>query len=470
MGKPKKVFEFADQVKPFLIQVKHACAWVNENHARFGIDHEVHDSTISRALLGRPVYPGVVDALIELHRLALGDPWSFCEPPPFEQLTEYAPLAWWHDVLKPDVPPNTWNLIKKRPLSAEREAVVRAKYDAWVARLRTACDEHKEDLALVRAFAADVQPEITEWGRVDGVVRRGVSSEHVRFTRRAPYGLHHLFYHAEIKTQDHFTQEAAVARALSMENMHLPDVAKASLGYARPEPSQEDWDWATTMVEEMLLSKFAHYVPRAWNGDSWEYVETWKDERQVLRRYVWDAAAWDYRDEVVGLHKVWVPRKDTGYQVPDTLIEPPEDNRVWVPKKVEKMRRRTDGGRVEIVEEVTDGHWTYPGGDRVRIVSGYWVPGEVIEGYWRDPTEDERIFDQTGLRRLTFDPIDELKETWLANRKKTLTSRDYQPTDDEWEARWVAHRDRLLTEQQAKVAQRDQEIADKLAEISSQPG
>lgn len=394
MPKPKKVFEFAHQVKPFLIKVKHAAAWVNENHKRFRIDHEVHDSTISRALLGRPVYPGVVDALIELHRIAFDDPWSLCEPPPFEQLTEYASLPWWYDVLQPDVPLNTWNMLKKRPLSAEREEAVREQYYDWARRLRAVCDEHKENAKLTRAFVADVEPSVVEWIETGGVVRRqsfGVYGLTFKFVRAAPFGLHQVCYRSEIKTEDHFVELASRARALSMLEQALPDVAKASLGYDVT-VTDEDVAWAEEAVARMLQSGFAEAVGRAWNGESWEYIVTREGERQELWRYVWDDAAWDYREELVdGMHKVWEPRRHTGRFVEAHFAEPPEGNRFWIEPRVDVVQERAfPGGPWRDVKKRIDGYWAFtPEGGR-RPVEAAWVDGEWIDGFWRDATDEER--------------------------------------------------------------------------------
>lgn len=480
MPKPKKVFEFAHQVKPFLIKVKHACAWVNENHERFEIDHEVHDSTISRALLGRPVYPGVVDALIELHRIAFDDPWSLCEPPRFEDLAEYAFLPWWYDVLQPDVPLNTWNMMKKRPLSPEREEAVRALYDAWVARLKVACDEHKRNAALTRAFVADVEPQVVEWVLVDGAVRRDVQGPTFKFVRKAPSGLHQWCYLSEVKTEEHYVREAARARALSMIEQALPDVAKASLGYS-VNVSDEDVEWAEEMVARMLQSGFAEAVGRAWNGESWEFVLTREWRRKELWRYVWDDAAWDYREELLDIaHQVWVPRRYTGTVIPRHVDEPPEDNRVWIEPRTYVVSKREAPDRPwRDVTEHEAGFWAYPGETKPRVVQEQHVGGEWVEAHWRDATEEDRVFHLTGLRRIPAGPVDWRREEWIANKRRRLMFQNVvgdvwhpiegavEPTEEELEAYWLEGKV-WLEQQQAEVeAMRDQEIADALAALNT---
>lgn len=464
---PKAKFEHGHDLMRFLLgHNKRAQAWVEANFERLGLDHPLDKSTISLALNEKPVPPIVVRAFQDLYREIYSDPWAWCRPPDtLEELADFHGFAWWYRILRLDdvLTETAFDKLRKRPLKPDVRAAVQERLDTWSAKLRDVCEQQKADGELVRAYTADLDPQMDEWVSTAEGIRRGVRGDHVRFTRRAPYGLHHLFFLKPCRTTEDFVERAARAKALFGIDLLLPDIDREpSLGYAVA-LTQDDYDWAATMVDQMLKSKFADYTPRAWNGESWEYVVT-RGEKQELWRYVWDDAAWDYREEVVGLHKVWEPRRDTGYHVPDQLVEPPEDVRVWVDEDVERVR--VDG---RWVSQKVEGHWAYPGGDRVKVVPGRWVPGEVTEGYWRDATEDEKVFHLTGLRRLTFDLPD--RETWLANRKKLLTARDYQPTDDEWEAKWVAHRDRMVAEQEAAVAAQDQVIADALAALNTgQPG
>lgn len=493
MGKQKKIFEYAHQVKPFLVKVKHVVAWVDENHERFGIDHKVHDSTISRALNGIPVYPGVVDALIELHRIATDDPWSMCEPPAFEDLAEYASLKWWHNVLEPDVPLNTWNMLKSRPLAPEREVAVREAFDDWCRRLRTACDDHKRNTALTQAFVADVEPQVVEWVLVDGVVHRktpGVYGPTFKFVRAQPFGLHQWCYLSDVKTEKHFVQEAALARALSVIEQPLPDVARASLGYDVT-VTDEDVEWAEEMVARMLQSGFAEAVGRAWNGESWEFILTRKEDRQERWRYVWDDAAWDYREEVVdAVHKIWEKRRHTGRFVAAHFEEPPEDNRFWIEPRVDVTQERDfPGGPWRDVKQWSEGYWAFtPTGGR-RPVNAAWVDGEWVEGFFRDPTDEEREFLLTGLRRIVVAQEAELKASWMtsarnydknrviadARVKRLVDNGDgtttlvtgYTPrTDAQLEAQWLKAKDELMADRAREAEERDQVIADRMAALN----
>lgn len=492
-------FEHPDLKLFLLSQNRRAETWINANWERLKLWGELDPSTISKTLNGKVVAAPVVRAFEELYRAVQDDPWAWAHPGDLDTLQDVAGMGWWHGTLDLSGVINfhSWQMTSRRGMSDDVRAAVQERFDAWSSRLRVTCDTFQQHVALVRAFSADLaardKPDLQEWVRRDGAVHRAAlyqSGEHVAWKRKPPYGLHQLFYRASIKTTEHFVEQAAIARALSMIDMPLPDVERAALRYD-VRVTDDDRAWAENEVERMLQTSFIESVPRAWNGESWEFITTYRDDRQLLCRYVWDDEAWDYRDEVVDeWHKVWQGRTFTGTVIEAHFDEPPEDNREWVPERdVIVSEREHVGGQWRDVKRTIPGFWAYPGETTRRKVGRQEVGGEWVEGHWRDLTPEERERKATGLARLTMPTVEAVKADWLASAREADTEDMNQPgitmviddegkktikqkrlrTEAELEARWAAVCEDVMVIRAREVAERDAAIAERLAALSNSP-
>uniref|UniRef100_UPI0040487213 hypothetical protein n=1 Tax=Yoonia sp. TaxID=2212373 RepID=UPI0040487213 len=150
----KSEFAEGENLRQFLVQVKRVVEWLHENGEEYGLTEKVNDGTVSRVLRGETFDLRLTSALDALHTKAMRDPWAWCEPP--EKVEDFTGLPWWHETLKPDVPLNTWNLMRKRPLSEDRCAQVQGLLDDYRARLKAVCDLHAADARLKLAWASDI--------------------------------------------------------------------------------------------------------------------------------------------------------------------------------------------------------------------------------------------------------------------------------------------------------------------------
>ena len=271
----KTAFEDGAHLREFLVQVKRVVEWLHEHGEKHGLRTKVNDGTVSRALRGEQFDEDLATALDALHAEAMRDPWAWCGPP--AQIEDLTGLPWWHETLQPDVPLNTWNLMRKRPLSEERRAKVQELLDDYRDKLRAVCDQHAFDARLMQAWAADMRhPGYDEWVMVDGKPFRlggpyySVQGDAWK-TRRTPEGMHTVLRDMahEGATSEQMVDAAARACALQDVAMSLPDIRLCRLTY-EVEPADDDYEAARAIVDEAILSKFVDALPGKFNGDSWE--------------------------------------------------------------------------------------------------------------------------------------------------------------------------------------------------------
>lgn len=293
----KSEFAEGENLRQFLVQVKRVVEWLHANGEEYGLTEKVNDGTVSRALRGEKFDHRLTTALDALHTRAMRDPWSWCEPP--EKVEDLTGLPWWHETLKPDVPLNTWNLMRKRPLSEDRCAQVQELLDDYRARLKAVCDLHAADARLKLAWASDIQhPGYDDWvifeGQplnftknpwalidVDGgreyVASPGVTMMHPFKEiekikrRRAPEGMHTVLrdFAATNKTSDELVELAARGCALQDVDMLLPDVQECKLAY-EVAPDEDDYAAAQAVVDQALLSGFVDAMAGPFNGETWD--------------------------------------------------------------------------------------------------------------------------------------------------------------------------------------------------------
>lgn len=336
----KSEFPEGENLRKFLVQVKRVVEWLHEHGEEYGLTEKVNDGTVSRALRGEKFDHRLTEALDALHAQAMRDPWKWCEPP--EKVEELTGLPWWHETLKPDVPLNTWNVMRKRPLSDDRRAKAQELLDDYRARLKVVCDLHAADARLRLAWAADiVHPRYDEWVEVDGVplnftknpwalldVDGGCFFEvSPRVTqmqpfkkidkvkrRRAPEGMHTVLRDlaATNKTADELVELAARACALQDVDMLLPDVRECKLSY-EVEPIEDDYEAAQVIVDQALLSGFVDAMAGPFNGETWDVSvhsryhhpkQGHPDAKPALVRHTWNGQ--DYSTKVV---EGWEPER-----------------------------------------------------------------------------------------------------------------------------------------------------------------
>ncbi|MDF1716166.1 MAG: hypothetical protein P1U75_05775 [Antarcticimicrobium sp.] len=330
----KSEFEEGENLRQFLVQVKRVVDWLHENGEQYGLTERVNDGTVSRALRGEKFDHHLTEALDALHTQAMRDPWQWCEPP--EKVEDLTGLPWWHETLKPDVPLNTWNLMRKRPLSEERREMVQALLDDYRARLKVVCDRHAADARLKLAWEADiVHPGYDEWVEVDGfplnftrnpwvlldvdagrwVDGRMISEKPVERIkrRRAPEGMHTVLRDLAVtkKTSDELVECAARACALQDVETLLPDVKKCALTYG-VEPDAEDYEAAQAIVDQALLSGFVDAMAGRFQGDTWDVrvhsryhpPKAYPEAEPSVVRHTWNGQ--DYETKVV---ERWEPSK-----------------------------------------------------------------------------------------------------------------------------------------------------------------
>lgn len=250
------VFTHAEAVRRFTLeQNRRVEDWLARNRERVGLATTPSAGTISNALAGKQVSAELVSALNLMVQEMRADPWAWCEPPnEVEAFSDYAPLRWWHRILdlKDDIPMSVFARVGTLKLSDERYRILAKRFDSWFFRLRAACDQYKADRALVQALAADEDPEFQAFCLVDGEWRLGAAHagtvERRELHRVGNPGLH-----------GRSLEEVGMALALQSVSMSLPDIERACLTYARPEPERID-EWHSDPVEP-------------WNGIEFDGVE-----------------------------------------------------------------------------------------------------------------------------------------------------------------------------------------------------
>lgn len=361
--------EFADgeNLRQFLVQVKRVVEWLHENGEKYGLTEKVNDGTVSRALRGEQFDHRLTDALDALHCEAMRDPWKWCAPP--ETVEELTGLLWWHDTLKPDVPLNTWNLMRKRPLSEDRRAKAQGLLDDYRARLKTVCDMHAADARLKMAWAADVvHPGYDDWVEVDGLPLnytqnpwalldldeewvlhgRATGTKKIETTkrRRAPEGMHTVLrdFAATNKTSDELVELTARASALQDVDMLLPDVQECKLSY-EVSPDEDDYEAAQAIVDQALLSGFVDAMaPKFAQGDTWD-VPVFSMYHHPLRnpglkpnvvRHTWNGQ--DYTSEVVESHRPNSPKSEAEKEL-DREVQRKWEGYEWKVALLDKIER-----------------------------------------------------------------------------------------------------------------------------------
>ncbi len=285
-----RVFAHGDEVKNLVRgSNKRVENWIARNWQRCeGLTGPIHKSSVSDVLRGNNVVEPVANAMDIMFQEMLEDPWVWCEPPTLvEDLSDYAPLAWWYQVLNPPIPFSTFERMGSNPLKAAQREVTQTRLDAWVSRLRAACDQYSADQALVRALRADMNPTYQYWVVEDSGPRLVSGEREMRlgpkgFKRRAGNpGLH-----------GRTPEEIGVAYALADADLPMPLVGKACLAYERPRAAPIH-DHPSVPVEP-------------WNGLEFEGVERnqWEDkcdlglrfevEHRVL--YYWDGQQYRVAD------------------------------------------------------------------------------------------------------------------------------------------------------------------------------
>ncbi len=366
--------EFADgeNLRQFLVQVKRVVEWLHENGEKYGLTEKVNDGTVSRALRGEQFDHRLTDALDALHCEAMRDPWKWCAPP--ETVEELTGLPWWHETLKPDVPLNTWNLMRKRPLSEDRRVKAQGLLDEYRARLKAVCDMHAADARLKMAWAADVvHPGYDDWVEVDGLplnytqnpwalldreggrfveVSPGVTRQNpykqieTAKRRRAPEGMHTVLrdFAATNKTSDELVELAARASALQDVDMLLPDVQECKLSY-EVSPDEDDYEAAQAIVDQALLSGFVDAMaPKFAQGDTWDvsvhnryyHPDTFTEAQPVVLRYTWTGQ--DYSCETV---ESWQPDppKSEAEKALDREVQQAWEGYEWKVALLDKIER-----------------------------------------------------------------------------------------------------------------------------------
>jgi len=279
------VFANADNVKTFLLgQNRRVEAWFTEHWERLdGITGPIHKSTISKALSSAGVVAPVAAALDVLYDEMSDDPWAWCEPPEsVDHLSDYAPLSWWFETLKPDTPWSKFERFKSNPPEGDTRAHVQGLLDAWRARLRTACDMYHEDRRLVQALWADSKPEYQKWGKVgDSWVLEPKPWQNVK-----PGSLvRHRVGNKGLAGRS--PEEIGLAYAMMDQALNLPLIREARLPYTRVARVHPVHDHESEPVE-------------AWAGDEFEGVEP-----DVVHCYSfdWDGSKKDQESYWV-LHRV----------------------------------------------------------------------------------------------------------------------------------------------------------------------
>ena len=251
------VFEDASAVKLFTLgQNKRVLSWLDRNWKRAGLTGPEHKSRVSDALASERVLEPVVKALDLMFEEMRADPWAWCKPPTsVDDLSEYAPLTWWHAVLAPPVSLDRFGRISSVPLVGDQRLAVQERLDAWSSRLRAACDQYMADQALVRALRADMNPEFQFWGLEDSGWRLGGTGQRHRVGNPGLHG--------------RSPEEIGLAVALSRVPLPLPLIEEARLAYDRPNASPVH-DHVSEPVEP-------------WNGLEFEGVEWVLDEDVVQK-------------------------------------------------------------------------------------------------------------------------------------------------------------------------------------------
>ncbi|GIT86174.1 hypothetical protein [Roseobacter sp. OBYS 0001] len=358
----QRVFDDAEAVRRFTLkQNRRVETWFLENWERLdGITGPIHKSTVSRALTSNPVVEPVAAAMDVLFEEMRDDPWEWCKPPEdVDDLTNYAPLNWWFKTLSPAMSWARFERAKAHPLVGDERELVQERFDTWRERLRAACDQFKEDRRLVRALEADMNPEYQVWADYGHGWQLAYSLEEAD---RSEKSVRKIKRRAGNPGLHGCTgEEIGLALALADATLTLPDVEGARLTYARPRVVPE-----TDHISEPV---------EPWNGDEFDGVEVERispktDEHEFFKRYQKEGVESVRTLHFEFMHNVRYYWDGQRYQIEDV-------------QKFVKMREVNFSGR---------------------------APTE-----WRDLTDAERLFFETGLIK-----EQETREEFLAQREEWI--------------------------------------------------
>ena len=181
---------YAAQLMAFNIQKQRIVDLCNVEFDEDIFDEAKDYSSWNRALNGKEVWEGIVDALDNLLSDQINHPRKYLPDngPPNEGLQKWmkkiAPAPWWRDVLQVSASQSAFNAwFSNRPMAKEKIAEVKAAVDDWWAQLMKAVDR-AEYASLAHGMA-----RLKGWGKTAGnfdsyffteVVEKGMSVEEAR--------------------------------------------------------------------------------------------------------------------------------------------------------------------------------------------------------------------------------------------------------------------------------------------------
>lgn len=147
---------YADQLMAFNIQKQRIVDLCNVDFDEDLFDDAKDYSSWNRALNGKEVWEGIVDALHNLWSSQVSHPRKYlpADGPPDDGLQDWmkqiAPAPWWRDVLQVSASQSAFNAwFSNRPMGKAKVAEVKAAVDDWWARLMAAV-ERAEYASLAR--------------------------------------------------------------------------------------------------------------------------------------------------------------------------------------------------------------------------------------------------------------------------------------------------------------------------------
>lgn len=157
---------YAKQLLAFNVQKQKIANLCNVEFEDDLFDDAKNDSSWNRAINGKEVWEGLIDALDNLLNDQINHPRKYlpADGPPDEGLQDWmkqiAPAPWWRDVLQVSASQSAFNAwFSNRPMGKAKVAEVKAAVDAWWARLMVAVDR-AEQASRIREMA-----QAKGWGK-----------------------------------------------------------------------------------------------------------------------------------------------------------------------------------------------------------------------------------------------------------------------------------------------------------------